>query len=110
MNFFHVIGEARVWAFSNDLPAFRSLGLQTEAWVNGKITVHCPDSRVVREVEKMAYRARNSVAFSAPLILDDAACRHETVQHAHPNTEVVFQPPNTMSLIHPLDQRYHGQL
>ena len=102
MNFFHVIGKARLCAFSNDLPAFRSFGLQTESWVNGKIIVDCPESRVVCEAEKMAYRVRNSLAFSALLMLDDAACRHDTVQNVHPNTEV--------SLIHPLDQRYHGHL
>jgi len=59
--FFDVSGKARACAFGKDLPAFRSFGLQTEAWVNGKIIMDCPESRVVR-VLKMAYRTRNSLA------------------------------------------------
>ena len=55
----------------------------------------------------MVYRARNSLAVRALFLLDDATCLHETAQHAHRNTEVVFLPPDTIFLIHPLDQRYN---
>ena len=100
---FDVRGKARVCAFGKDLPTFRSFGQQTEAWVNDKIIMDCPDSRVVREVEKMAYHVRNILSVRTLLLLDDTTCRHETVQDAHRNTEVVFLSPNTVFLIHPLD-------
>ena len=81
-----------MFAFSEYLPVFRSFGQQTEARVHDKIIMGSPNNRVDSKIEKMVYLARNSLAFSALLLLVDADCRHETVQHAHPNTEVVFLP------------------
>ena len=36
--------------------------------------------------------------------MDNAKEHPETIQTAHPNVEVIFLPPNTTSLIQPVDQ------
>jgi len=56
----------------------------------------------VREVEK--YLPRNNSAFNVVPISYNALDNPATVQHAHPNVEVIFLPLNTTSLIQLLDQ------
>lgn len=56
----------------------------------------------VREVEK--YIPRNNSVFKA-VPMCNALGHPETVQHVHPNIEVIFLPPNTTSLIQLIDQR-----
>lgn len=55
----------------------------------------------VREVEK--YIPRNNSAFKVFPVLCNAFGHPATVQHAHPNIEVILLPPNTTSLIQLLD-------
>uniref|UniRef100_UPI00358E44AC tigger transposable element-derived protein 1-like n=1 Tax=Myxine glutinosa TaxID=7769 RepID=UPI00358E44AC len=56
----------------------------------------------VDEVEK--YLGSKDLAFKVLLILDNAPGHPESLQFAHPNVEVVFLPPNTSSLLQPMDQ------
>lgn len=46
-----------------------------------------------------------NLAFRVLLILDNGAVHcHKELENAHPNIEVLFMPPNTASLIQPLNQ------
>ena len=56
----------------------------------------------VREVEK--YRPRNNSTFKVVPMLNNDLGHPATVQHAHPNINVIFLPPNTTFLIQLLDQ------
>jgi hypothetical protein len=56
----------------------------------------------VREVEK--YLPRNASALKVVPMLYNALGHPATVQHAHPNMEVIFLPPNTTFLIQLPDQ------
>ncbi|GFU75297.1 tigger transposable element-derived protein 1 [Trichonephila clavipes] len=61
--------------------------------------------RALKEVE--AYMKQKSLDFKVLLIVDNAASHP---QLEHPNVQLVFLPPNTTSLIQPLDQGIIVQL
>uniref|UniRef100_A0A8C0PPK2 HTH CENPB-type domain-containing protein n=1 Tax=Canis lupus familiaris TaxID=9615 RepID=A0A8C0PPK2_CANLF len=55
--------------------------------------------------EAERYLHSKNLAFRILLILDNAPVHcHEELENAHPDTEVLFMPPNTASLIQPLSQ------
>ncbi|XP_050717334.1 tigger transposable element-derived protein 7-like [Eriocheir sinensis] len=54
--------------------------------------------------EGKEYCERNNLAFKLMLLLDNAPGHPTFLRGRHPNCEVVFLPPNTTSIIQPLDQ------
>jgi len=54
------------------------------------------------EMEK--YCLENNVPFKILLILDNAPRHPPLIGNLHPNIKVAFLPPNTTSLIKPMDQ------
>ncbi|XP_064421091.1 tigger transposable element-derived protein 1-like [Latimeria chalumnae] len=72
------------------------------AWVTAALFIDWFNNCFVHEVEK--YLASKNLAFKVLLILDNAPGHPESLQFAHPNVEVVFLPPNTTSLLQPMDQ------
>ena len=73
------------------------------AWVTAAVFMDWFHNCFVHEVEK--YLKEKNLAFKVLLILDNAPGHpaHQ-LQFAHPNVEVVFLPPNTTSLLQPMDQ------
>ncbi|XP_007083430.1 tigger transposable element-derived protein 1-like [Panthera tigris] len=70
-----------------------------KAWMTSSWFHNC----FVPEVE--CYLQGRNLAFKVLLILDNAPVHCcEELKNAHPNVEVLFMPPNTTSLIQPLDQ------
>ncbi|GFU04601.1 tigger transposable element-derived protein 1 [Trichonephila clavipes] len=70
-----------------------------KAWMTAAIFTEWFNNCFVPEVE--AYMKEKSLDFKVLLIVDNAASHP---QLEHPNVQLVFLPPNTTSLIQPLDQ------
>ncbi|GFX47736.1 tigger transposable element-derived protein 1 [Trichonephila clavipes] len=70
-----------------------------KAWMTTAIFTEWFNNCFVPEVE--AYMKEKSLDFKVLLIVDNAASHP---QLKHPNVQLVFLPPNTTSLIQPLDQ------
>ncbi|GFX74533.1 tigger transposable element-derived protein 1 [Trichonephila clavipes] len=70
-----------------------------KAWMATAIFTEWFNNCFVPEVE--AYMKEKSLDFKVLLIVDNAASHP---QLEHPNVQLVFLPPNTTSLIQPLDQ------
>ncbi|GFX58736.1 tigger transposable element-derived protein 1 [Trichonephila clavipes] len=70
-----------------------------KAWMTTAIFTKWFNNCFVPEVE--AYMKEKSLHFKVLLIVDNAASHP---QLEHPNVQLVFLPPNTTSLIQPLDQ------
>ncbi|GFS84716.1 tigger transposable element-derived protein 1 [Trichonephila clavipes] len=70
-----------------------------KAWMTTAIFIEWFNNCFVPEVE--AYMKEKSLDFKVLLIVDNAASHPEL---EHPNVQLVFLPPNTTSLIQPLDQ------
>ncbi|GFW10421.1 tigger transposable element-derived protein 1 [Trichonephila clavipes] len=70
-----------------------------KAWITTAIFTEWFNNCFVPEVE--AYMKEKSLDFKVLLIVDNAASHP---QLEHPNVQLVFFPPNTTSLIQPLDQ------
>ncbi|GFX47983.1 tigger transposable element-derived protein 1 [Trichonephila clavipes] len=70
-----------------------------KAWMTTAIFTEWFNNCFVPEVE--AYMKKKSLDFKVLLIVDNAASHP---QLEHPNVQLVFLPPNTTSLIQPLDQ------
>lgn len=74
-----------------------------KAWMASEIFWDWFHNCFVPEVER--YLQSKNLAFRVLLILDNAPVHcHEELENAHPNVEVLFMPPNTTSLIQPLNQ------
>ncbi|GFV04048.1 tigger transposable element-derived protein 1 [Trichonephila clavipes] len=69
-----------------------------KAWMTTAIFTEWFNNCFVPEVE--AYMKETSLDFKVLLIVDNAASPPEL---EHPNVQLVFLPPNTTSLIQPLD-------
>jgi hypothetical protein len=54
--------------------------------------------------EVKEYCPDNNLHFKALLILNNALGHPPILQHHHPNTEIVFLPPNTTALLQPMAQ------
>lgn len=73
-----------------------------KAWMTGKIfedwflNCFC--------VEAETYCKSENIAFKILLILDNAPSHPPHLADLHPNVKVIFLPPNTTSLIQPMDQ------
>ncbi|GFV64591.1 tigger transposable element-derived protein 1 [Trichonephila clavipes] len=70
-----------------------------KAWITTAIFTEWFNNCFVPEVE--AYMKEKSLDFKVLLVVDNAASHP---QLEHPNVQLVFLPPNTTSLIQPLDQ------
>ncbi|GFY07396.1 tigger transposable element-derived protein 1 [Trichonephila clavipes] len=70
-----------------------------KAWMTTAIFTEWFHNCLVPEVE--AYMKEKSLDFKVLLIVDNAASHP---QLEHPNVQLIFLPPNTTSLIQPLDQ------
>ena len=71
-----------------------------KAWVTSTIFRYWFLNCFVPEVE--TYMKFKNIDFKVVLILDNAPGHPKDLNH--PNVEIVFLPPNTMSIIQPLDQ------
>ncbi|GFV08471.1 tigger transposable element-derived protein 1 [Trichonephila clavipes] len=76
-----------------------------KAWMSTAIFTEWFNNCFVPEVE--AYKKEKSLDFKVLLIVDNAASHPEL---EHPNVQLVFLPPNTTSLIQPLDQGIKNEL
>lgn len=54
--------------------------------------------------EVKTYLAKENLSFKVLLTLDNCKSHGDAVLLAHPNVEILFLPPNTTSLIQPMDQ------
>ena len=54
--------------------------------------------------EVKAYLTKENLSFKVLLLLDNCKSHGDAVLLAHPNVEILFLPPNTTSLIQPMDQ------
>jgi DDE superfamily endonuclease. len=84
----------------NRVPVFRRTN--NKASVDRKTFMAWFDNCFAHEVEE--YLPRNNSAFKVVPMLYTALGHPATVQHTHPNTEVIFLPPNITSFIQLLDQ------
>lgn len=72
------------------------------AWVNQVIFLDWFTKSFVPDVKK--FLTEKNLAFKIFLLLDNAKYNPETLQTSNPDVKVVFLPPNTISLIQPMDQ------
>lgn len=73
-----------------------------KAWMTGKIFEDWFLNYFCVEAEN--YCKRENIAFKILLILDNAPSHPAYLADLHPNVKVIFLPPNTTSLIQPMDQ------
>lgn len=71
-----------------------------KAWMTSALFEDWFYNSFVPEVEK--YLKDKKLDFQVLLIIDNATCHPQTLYH--PNVRIVFLPPNTTSLIQPMDQ------
>jgi hypothetical protein len=74
----------------------------TKAWVTGPLFSDYLTSKLEGELQE--YCAKENLAFKILLIVDDAPGHPTTIQDLCEHIKVVFIPPNTSSLIQPMDQ------
>ena len=60
------------------------------------------ENSFIREVK--GDLAKKNLAFKVLLILDNAPGHPPSLTECHPNVKVIFLPPNTTSLLQPMDQ------
>jgi hypothetical protein len=74
-----------------------------KAWVTAAVFLDWFNNCFVHEVKH--YLASKNLDFKVLLLLDNAPGHpQEDLQFAHPNIEVRFLPPNTTSILQPMDQ------
>ncbi|XP_045116125.1 tigger transposable element-derived protein 1-like [Portunus trituberculatus] len=74
----------------------------SKAWVTQAIFQEWFYNQFIPEVEK--YCRSNSIPFNVLLVLDNAPGHPPYLDDFHPNVKVVYLPPNTTSIIQPMDQ------
>lgn len=74
----------------------------SKAWVTSALFQDWFQSCFINEVK--TYLASQNLAFKVLLLIDNAPGHPSSLIGISPNVEVVFLPPNTTSLIQPLDQ------
>lgn len=74
----------------------------TKAWVTATMFEDWFLNHFVPAVER--YCLRENIPFKILLLLDNAPGHPNTLADLHPNVKVVFLPPNTTSLLQPMDQ------
>lgn len=84
----------------NELPVFWRAN--KKSWVTGVLFQEWFDECFIPHVKK--YLASQNLDFKILLLIDNAPGHPSTLVGAHPNVNVMFLPPNTTSLIQPLDQ------
>ena len=73
-----------------------------KGYMSAKLSMDWFNDHFVPQVEK--YCEESNVRFNILLILDNAPGHSPLIRTANPNVRVEFLPPNTTSLIQPLDQ------
>nr|XP_022903170.1 tigger transposable element-derived protein 1-like [Onthophagus taurus] len=73
-----------------------------KAWVTKSGFEDWYRNKFIPEVK--GYCSKNNLAFKALLLFDNAPGHPITLNELCPNVKVIFLPPNTTSLIHPMDQ------
>ncbi|XP_045117649.1 tigger transposable element-derived protein 1-like [Portunus trituberculatus] len=74
----------------------------SKAWITQAIFQEWFYNQFIPEVEK--YCRSNSIPFNVLLVLDNAPGHPPYLDDFHPNVKVVYLPPNTTSIIQPMDQ------
>lgn len=72
------------------------------AWVTKIIFQDWFKNSFIGEVKE--FLTQKNLAFKVLLLLDNVGSHDESLQTIHPDIEVVFLPPNTTSLLQPMDQ------
>ena len=75
---------------------------QPSAWITAPLMKKWVLQMFVPEARRKC--RRDGREFRVCLVMDNCRAHPEYLQDIHPNVEVVFLPPNTTSLIQPLDQ------
>ncbi|XP_026482715.1 tigger transposable element-derived protein 1-like [Ctenocephalides felis] len=73
-----------------------------KAWVTSIVFEEWFTKHFIPEVKQ--YCSNNNLAYKALLILDNAPGHPVRIADIHPQIKVVFLPPNTTSLLQPMDQ------
>ena len=76
--------------------------VKRKAWVTSELFMDWFHNCFVPQVER--YLAGKNLSFKVFLLLGNAPGHPMDLNGTHPNVEVMFLPPNTTSLIQPLDQ------
>lgn len=84
----------------NQLPVFWRAN--KKSWVTGALFLEWFNECFIPEVKN--YLSSANLDFKVLLVIDNAPGHPSTLVGAHPNIQVKFLPPNTTSLIQPLDQ------
>ncbi|XP_058793047.1 tigger transposable element-derived protein 1-like [Phymastichus coffea] len=73
-----------------------------KAWVTGTIMEDWISKSFMPEVQ--SFLKTENLDFKVLLLMDNAPSHPKNLSDAHPNLEVLFLPPNTTSLLQPMDQ------
>ncbi len=73
-----------------------------KAWVTASLFEDWFSNHFVPEVKK--YCEDKDIPFHVLLLVDNAPGHPSSLQHNHPNVRFIFLPPNTTSLLQPMDQ------
>ncbi|XP_063309192.1 tigger transposable element-derived protein 1-like [Pelobates fuscus] len=73
-----------------------------KGWVTASLFEDWFSHYFVPEVKK--YCEDKSIPFQVILLVDNAPGHPPSLQHHHPNVKIIFLPPNTASILQPMDQ------
>lgn len=73
-----------------------------KAWMTALVFEDWIENHFIPEVQRYCYD--NNLTFNVLLLVDNVSSHPATLQHKYNNLQILFLPPNTSSILQPMDQ------